>query len=135
MPGISTAPVHPSRVSDQDNTSTGYFDLPSGTTAQRPNTPNTGMVRYNSSLGIVEHYNGSAWSGLGGSATVATTAPAGGTEGAFWLNSESGDLYIYAGGGWILASGTPGAAGVPGAPGAPGSSVNAVVNSYVWFTG
>lgn len=46
---------------DVSNSSTGYFDLPSGTTAQRPGTPNTGMVRYNSTLGCLESYVQSAW--------------------------------------------------------------------------
>lgn len=40
--------------------STGALTIPSGTTAQRP-TPATGMVRYNSTLGVVEYYSGSAW--------------------------------------------------------------------------
>lgn len=44
-----------------DNTATGYFDLPSGTTAQRPALPNTGMVRYNTTLGCLETYVQSAW--------------------------------------------------------------------------
>lgn len=44
-----------------DNTATGYFDLPAGTTAQRPGTPNTGMIRYNSTLGCLESYVQSAW--------------------------------------------------------------------------
>ena len=37
--------------------------IPSGTTAQRP-TAATGMLRYNSTLGHVEFYNGSAWSNI-----------------------------------------------------------------------
>lgn len=48
-------------ANDVDNTATGYFDLPSGTTAQRPGTPNTGMIRYNSTLGCLESYVQSAW--------------------------------------------------------------------------
>ena len=96
----------PAGVSDQANTSTGYFDLPAGTTAQRPGTANTGMVRYNSTLSIVETYNGTSWTGLGGgAATVSATAPASPTEAAFWLNNETGDLSIYAGGAWILTGG------------------------------
>jgi len=39
---------------------TGHITLPSGTTAQRP-TPSAGMIRYNSSLGTLEYYNGSGW--------------------------------------------------------------------------
>ena len=37
--------------------------IPAGTTAQRP-TAATGMLRYNSTLGKVEFYNGSAWSNI-----------------------------------------------------------------------
>lgn len=54
-----------------DSTSTGYLDLPVGTTAQRPGTPNSGMIRYNSSLGQFEGYSGTAWGQLGGGATGA----------------------------------------------------------------
>jgi len=51
-----------------DNSGTGYFDLPAGTTAQRPGTANSGMVRYNSDLGKFEGYT-TAWGSLGGGAT------------------------------------------------------------------
>lgn len=54
-----------------DSTSTGYLDLPVGTTAQRPGTPSSGMIRYNSSLSQFEGYNGTAWGQLGGGATGA----------------------------------------------------------------
>ena len=37
-----------------------YVTLPSGTTAERP-SPSTGMVRHNSTLDLVEYYNGSSW--------------------------------------------------------------------------
>lgn len=39
---------------------TDYFQLPVGTTAQRP-TGQTGMLRYNSTTNTLEYYNGSAW--------------------------------------------------------------------------
>jgi trimeric autotransporter adhesin len=38
--------------------------MPKGTTAQRPATPQSGMMRYNTSLGRMEYYNGSAWVSL-----------------------------------------------------------------------
>ncbi len=60
-PGSASITVTPADISDQPNTSTGYFDLPSGTTAQRPASPQIGYTRYNTSLNIVEVYNGSAW--------------------------------------------------------------------------
>lgn len=40
---------------------TGFLDLPAGTTAQRPGSPVTGMTRFNTSLNYVEYYNGSEW--------------------------------------------------------------------------
>lgn len=53
--------VTPTAVSDQNNTSTGYFDLPAGTTAQRPGSPTAGYTRYNTETGSIEFYNGTAW--------------------------------------------------------------------------
>lgn len=53
--------VTPTAVSDQTNTSTGYFDLPSGTTAQRPASPPTGATRYNTTTGYPEWYDGTTW--------------------------------------------------------------------------
>lgn len=43
---------------------TGSFTPPVGTTAQRPGTPATGMMRYNTSTTAFEGYNGSAWGNL-----------------------------------------------------------------------
>ena len=40
---------------DTATTSTGYFDLPAGTTAQRPGTPATGMLRFNTDYDALEH--------------------------------------------------------------------------------
>lgn len=71
--------VTPTAVSDQNNTSTGYFDLPSGTTAQRPGSPAAGYTRYNTTLGSIEFYNGTAW--------IATNlTPV--------LNSVTGNIYV-----------------------------------------
>ena len=44
---------------------TGSLILPSGTTAERPGTPETGMIRYNSQTSTFEAYDGT-WSALGG---------------------------------------------------------------------
>jgi len=38
---------------------TEYFQLPGGTTAQRPSSPTAGQSRYNSTLNTVEWYTGS----------------------------------------------------------------------------
>ena len=53
--------VSPTAVSDKPNTSTGGFSLPTGTTAQRPSSPDTGESRYNTTNGSLEFYDGSTW--------------------------------------------------------------------------
>ena len=53
--------ITPTAVSDQANTSTGYFDIPSGTTAQRPVSPSSGMIRYNTTTSQYEAYLGTDW--------------------------------------------------------------------------
>ena len=62
---------------------TGTLDLPVGTTAQRPGTPNNGMIRYNSTLSRYEGYSGSAWSQIGGG------AEGGGSDAIFFTNDQS----------------------------------------------
>jgi len=47
----------------------GSAELPVGTTAQRDGSPETGYVRFNTSLSQFEGYDGSAWGSLGGGAT------------------------------------------------------------------
>lgn len=43
------------------DSSTGGLFLPRGTTAQRPASPATGMMRFNTTTSSVETYNGSSW--------------------------------------------------------------------------
>ena len=59
-------------VSDQANTSTGYFDVPAGTTAQRPGSPATGNLRLNTDLSQLEHYYDNIWIGFAGSVPTIT---------------------------------------------------------------
>lgn len=40
---------------------TGFIRLPQGTTAQRPASPATGMVRFNTTTNSTEYYNGLVW--------------------------------------------------------------------------
>jgi len=40
---------------------TGHITLPAGTTAQRPSPTRTGYIRFNTTMGLVEYYNGSHW--------------------------------------------------------------------------
>lgn len=66
-----------------DTTSTGYLELPVGTTAQRPGSAATGMLRFNSTLGQFEGYSGSTWGSIGGGAT------GGGADQVFHENSQT----------------------------------------------
>jgi hypothetical protein len=64
-------------------TGTGVLDLPVGTTAQRPASPTSGMIRFNTTLSQFEGYNGTAWSQVGGGAT------GGGADTVFLENSNT----------------------------------------------
>lgn len=55
-------------------TNTDHIRLPQGTDAQRPGTPATGMIRYNTDQVGFEGYNGTAWAPIGGGGySVAST--------------------------------------------------------------
>ncbi|BAQ93702.1 endosialidase [uncultured Mediterranean phage uvMED] len=43
------------------NTSTSYFQVSVGTTAQRPGSPSQGMIRFNTTRSCFEGYTGSSW--------------------------------------------------------------------------
>lgn len=51
---------------------TGFLTLPSGTTAQRPASPATGMLRYNTTTSSIEVYINSTWVSIGSSNPVST---------------------------------------------------------------
>ena len=53
--------VAESQIYDVDSSSTGAFDMPAGTTAQRPGSPNSGQTRFNSETGSLEFYDGTTW--------------------------------------------------------------------------
>jgi hypothetical protein len=61
--------------------------IPAGTTAERPATPVFGEQRANSSTGLMEWWNGTAWAGLSGASGGAS---GGGTDQVFYEN----DCYI-----------------------------------------
>lgn len=46
-------------------TTSGYVQLPKGTTAQRPGSPSAGYMRFNTTYGLVEVYNGTSWVVMG----------------------------------------------------------------------
>ena len=96
--------VTPTAVSDQANSSTGYFALPSGTTAQRPASAANGYTRYNTTTAQIEVYNAtySNWSNAGtsGAQYSASYLVVAGGGGGGKINGAGG------GGGGGLLSGT-----------------------------
>ena len=101
---LQSGVITPTAVSDQLNSSTGYFDLPTGTTAQRPASPVNGMVRYNTTNQEFEVYQNGSWRAL----TTQTTGiysvdyliVAGGASGGAWLAGGGGA------GGYIASTAT-----------------------------
>jgi len=80
--------------------STGAIVLPTGTIAQRPNPPVTGMFRFNIELGIFEGYNGTEWVNL----QAATPSEDFTFEGD--LNTLSGTVDLQQGSGTVDLLGT-----------------------------
>ena len=66
-----------------ETSDTGSAQLPSGTTAQRDGTPAAGYLRYNTTDGGFEGYDGSSWGSVGGGAT------GGGSDAVFVENDQS----------------------------------------------
>lgn len=81
---------------DTPATSTGYFAVPVGTTAQRPASPAVGMIRYNTTIGGFELYGASGWISFG---VVEITAVTPAT-----FNGESGTQFSITGSGFINGS-------------------------------
>jgi hypothetical protein len=55
--------VSPTLLQDQPTSSTGYFDFPEGTTAERPANPIVGFIRFNTDIGYLEFYSSAlVWS-------------------------------------------------------------------------
>jgi hypothetical protein len=90
-----------------DINNTGAMIIPTGTTAQQPGTGYTGMLRFNTSLGKIQVYNGTEWLTVGGmSATGGTVTNVDGykihtftTSGTFTVISGGEMEYLIIGGG------------------------------------
>ena len=89
----SQGTITPTAVSDQLNTSTGYFNLPAGTTAQRPASPVVGMIRYNTTESKYEVYINSTWKYLASTSysyNIEYLVVAGGGAGGYSGNGGGG---------------------------------------------
>ena len=67
------------------------FDIPTGTTSDRPTSPDTGTFRYNTSTSELEIWNGTAWQGFdqGSSTITSETFDGDGSTTAFTLSAEA----------------------------------------------
>jgi len=83
---------------------TGFLQVPSGTTAQRPASPSNGMMRYNTTLGVLEAYASNSWVTIGAQlgtqsnpATSATQLKNAGTttNGVYYYTLSSGTVPLY----------------------------------------
>jgi len=72
------------------DTTTGLV-IPTGTTAQRPGTPSTGTLRFNSTTTLAEIYDGSSWKEVGGNLVTVTsqTIDGDGTTTVFTLSKSA----------------------------------------------
>jgi hypothetical protein len=69
--------------------------------------------------------------GESGTAYVSDTAPVSPETGQLWLDSTTGELFIYTGTAWIIAAGATGAAGVAGPAGSAGPTGPAGAGSSI----
>ena len=69
------------------DSATGAIQIPTGTTAQQPASPQTGMFRYNSSSNSFEGYSGGVWGAIG----------SGGGGGGGQVNQNAWSEFIVAG--------------------------------------
>jgi len=136
-----TSITGPADVSDRANTSTGFFSLPRGTTAQRPTSVNDGYMRFNTDLDRVEYYDVTlaSWITVSGVTSTASSmsveylivaggggggaAEAGNTDGKSeggdgTASSITGSSVTYAGGG---GGGMENGVGGPGGAGGGGN--------------
>ena len=102
---------------------TGFIQMPSGSSAQRPGTPTAGMIRYNTDNSRTELYDGTKWILLDGSAlgSGGSLATAGGyrihtfTSGATTFTmTYPGEVEV------LMVAGGGGGAGIGGGGGAGG---------------
>ena len=85
---------------------TGALRLPTGTTAQRPGSPQAGYIRWNTDTSAVEVYTGSTWkmysaeNGSSGSpfTSLANVTTANPTPGFYYVNFDGGgneEMYLF----------------------------------------
>jgi hypothetical protein len=81
---------------------TGAALIPSGTTAQRPTSPVNGMIRFNTTLGLLEEFRDSGWRNLS-NVFFAT----GGVESTYTVGSINYKVHVFtSSGNFVVSSGS-----------------------------
>ena len=91
-PAGSTAEIY-----DNSTSSTGYFDVPTGTQAQRPSSPNFGNIRYNTTLDYYETYGASGWAVIASPPSITLISPVS-------FSGEAGQSFAITGTGFDVGS-------------------------------
>lgn len=95
-----------SLITAQGDMGTGAFKVPVGTTAQRPQSTATGMIRYNTTTSSLEFYNGSIWINIVGTYTAEILIVAGGGGGGLCFGGGGGAGGLIYNANYVLTSGT-----------------------------
>ena len=101
----NTEYVRLTSTGDLLNLGTGATKLQEGTTAQRPASPQEGMIRKNSTLGVIEGYSGGDYVSLEAGRLIARTVFT--SDGTFTPNSKTKEMIVE------LVGGGGGSGGVP----------------------
>jgi len=73
IPSDSLDNANISAISGQTNSDTSFLDIPAGTTAERPASPTTGNLRFNTTLDQLEQYTAdSGWQGISAPPTISS---------------------------------------------------------------
>ena len=75
--------------------------LESGANSTAPSAPLTGQLWFNTTTGVLQVYNGSAFKSIGGS-QASSTAPTGNSVGDLWYDTVNAQLNVWTGSAWLL---------------------------------
>ena len=103
---LASSILQPASISDKLNTSTGYLDLPTGTTSERPASPVNGMTRYNTTINEFEVYQNGRWTQYQFVYTTEYLVVAGGGGGGYQHGSGGGAGGFRTATGFTLVPGT-----------------------------
>ena len=86
----NTGLLSPATVSNQTNTSTGFLGVPVGTTGQRPQSVQSGYLRFNTTISALEYYTGTDWQIVASPPRISSVSPAS-------YNGEQGTVFTITG--------------------------------------